>query len=343
MTGGELNIENRKALTRYLIEAGHIDAPAALLDWRVLPGGVSSRTVLVQLTGDRQWVLKQALAKLRVEVDWFSDPMRIHREAEGLRWLATLAPPGAVPPFLFEDHDHHVLAMQAVPQPHENWKAMLLAGRVHLEQVQQFASLLAAIHRGATGQARTLQKAFEDRSYFESLRIEPYYKYSASTVPDAAGFLGDLIERTRDRRLALVHGDFSPKNILVHDGRLVLLDHEVIHWGDPAFDAGFALAHLLSKAHHVKEHRDAFAQAAREFFWHYLAQLEGVRWARVVEAMVVRHTLGCLLARVAGRSKLEYLSAAQRKAQGLAVVDLMARPPVRVVDLVRGFLARVAL
>ena len=112
---------------------------------RVLAGGVSNRTVLVEFPerpSRESWVLKQALAKLRVKVDWFSDPARIGREALGLRHLAALAPPGTITPLVFEDPAHHLLAMAAVPQPHENWKSRLLAGRVEPEHAGQFGSLL---------------------------------------------------------------------------------------------------------------------------------------------------------------------------------------------------------
>jgi aminoglycoside phosphotransferase (APT) family kinase protein len=87
---------------------------------------------------------------------------------------------------------------------------------------------------------------FADRSFFESLRIEPYYRYAASRAPDADPFLRTLVEDTRREVHTLVHGDYSPKNVLVREGRLVLLDHEVAHFGDPAFDVGFSTTHLLS-------------------------------------------------------------------------------------------------
>ena len=67
----------------------------------------------------------------------------------------------------------------------------------------------------------------------------------------AAGFLKDLAHKTLRHKKSLVHGDFSPKNILIYEGKLILLDHEVFHFGDPAFDVGFALTHFLSKAHHL--------------------------------------------------------------------------------------------
>jgi hypothetical protein len=250
-----------------------------------------------------------------------------------------MLPPGSVPACLFEDKAQHVLGMSAVPQPHRNWKTILLEGSLQDSHVIQFAELLGAMHRRGSQPDRHLDKAFADRSFFESLRLEPYYLFTAGKVPQAGPFFDRLIADTRQTRLTLVHGDYSPKNVLVYHDRLVLLDHEVIHFGDPAFDLGFALTHLLSKAHHLKSMRLAFAQAA-ELFWHtYLRQLGQVPWFEGLEERAVRHTLGCLLARVAGRSPLEYLSPQERQRQQEYVLTLIGSLPTRIPDLIQRFVA----
>lgn len=328
-----LDIEKPPELVAYLRATGRIAADEQPRV-RTLAGGVSNRTVLVERSDGQAWVLKQALAKLRVSVDWFSDPARIQREALGLRWLAQLAPAGAITPLVFEDPASHILAMHAVPQPHDNWKNLLLAGRIDPDHVRQFARLLASIHRHGHQRRDELARIFDDRSFFESLRLEPYYAYTAQQVPAAAAFLHDLIAYTRARRFTLVHGDYSPKNILVHDGRLVLLDHEVIHFGDPSFDLGFSLAHLLSKAHHLPSHRAAFAQAASEYHAIYADALGDVPWRSDLEPMAVRQALGCLLARAAGRSQLEYLTADEKHRQVAAVTALLPAPPATVDELI---------
>ena len=89
---------------------------------------------------------------------------------------------------------------------------------------------------------------FAERRFFEELRLEPYYAYHRDVKyrPAAHDFLETADRRGRENgQIALVHGDYSPKNVLLHEDRLVLLDYEVIHFGDPAFDIGFSLAHLL--------------------------------------------------------------------------------------------------
>ena len=338
-----LDIERPGDLAAYLREAGLImpdESPAVT----VLAGGVSNRTVLVERPSGEAWVVKQALAKLRVQVDWFSDPQRIHREALGMSWLTELAPVGSTTKLVFEDHEHHLLGMSAVPHPHTNWKTMLLAGNLQMDHVEQFGILLGTIHRKSSGRIEELRPLFGDRGFFESLRLEPYYLYTASQVPEAHNFLHLLVEETRATVQTLTHGDYSPKNVLVHADRLVLLDHEVVHLGDPGFDLGFGLTHLLSKAHHLAAQRSSFVVAALHFwvtYWQNVTHRQDEAVWRHLEPRAVRHTLGCMLARVRGRSPLEYLNAAERDRQAAAIVTLMADPPLTVAGLAESFIEEI--
>ena len=341
IVGAELlDIEKPGALVSYLKATGRVgedEEPVV----RVLTGGVSNRTVLVKRhqTGEA-WVVKQALPKLRVAVDWFSDPQRVHREALGLRWLEALAPAGTITPLLFEDRDNHLLAMEAVSEPHENWKTMLLDGRLENDHVKQFGRLLGTVHRGGYERRDEAEPVFRDRSVFESLRLEPYYGYAAERVPESSRVLRALVDETRSHRDTLVHGDYSPKNVLVREGTLVLLDHEVIHFGDPAFDLGFSLTHFLSKAHHLSGMRQDFADAARLYWATYREVVEELPWVADIEERAVRHTLGCLLARVAGRSPLEYLNEGELARQRETVLALLQYPPESVPGLVENFVGR---
>lgn len=307
---------------------------------QVLAGGVSSRTVLVEREGAQSMVLKQSLAKLRVAVDWFSSPERIYREAQALRWFPKFCPAGTITDLYFEDTGARLIAIEAVPQPHSNWKAMLLAGDLREAHVRAFGALLAALHRNSAARAPELRPLFGDRTFFETLRLEPYYLYTAQqpAASDVAAFLRALVEDTLATSTSLVHGDFSPKNVLIHRDRMVLLDHEVAHFGDPAFDIGFAMAHFLSKAHHLPQWRPAFLAAAKTFWESYQG------WAPYpdFEPRCVRHSLACLLARVWGRSPLEYLGQEERAVQAAAVLALMKNCPSRIPHMIENFAQEIA-
>ncbi len=328
-----IDIEDRKQLLAHLRDVGLIgrfEEPVS----EILKGGVSNRTVWVGRPGQADWVIKQALPKLRVKVDWFSDPERIQREAAGLRWLARIIP-GHVPAVVFNDSARHILAMTAIPQPHDNWKTILLKGCIETEFAVSFGKLLAKIH-GAAAEYPELAEEFAERRFFEELRLEPYYGYTATQTPSAAPFLRQLIEATRARQYALVHGDYSPKNVLVHRRNLVILDYEVIHFGDPAFDIGFSLTHFLSKAHHLPARRDAFLDLARRYWRSYLQELTPQLKDRA-RRFAVKHTLACMLARVAGRSPLEYLDGIERERQMGIALDLMRQDISDIPELIEAF------
>ncbi len=339
-----IDIEDEEQLLPYLYgrfpPLSSTPPPPSECSVSVLSGGVSNRTVRVA-AGERQaWVFKQALDKLRVPVDWYCSPDRIHREALGMKLLTSILGPERVPSLVFEDRDNNLLVMTAVPEPFENWKAMLLAGRLERRHVRPFAQMLAAIHSGGVRRRDKLPQELSDLTYFWNLRLEPYYRYSGEQVPVAESFLSELIESYEGARATIVHGDFSPKNILIRRNRPILLDHEVIHFGDPAFDLGFSLTHLLSKAHFLDRRRADYLGAARYYWEQYRKALTPTaveRFGGGFERRVVEHTMGCLLARVVGRSQLEYLGPAKRERQASIVTRMIDERPSSVDELIIEF------
>ena len=305
-----MDIEHFSDLVSYLRKHGFIkinENPSC----KILTGGVSNRTILVSREQSKGFIVKQVLTKLNVKEDWFSPPERIFVEARALEVLTNLIPKGCSPELIFEDRDQFLLIMEAIPQPHENWKSLLLRGIVRFDHVDQFARLLAAIH-GQTNHNNFYARLFSEKKFFESLRLDAYYHFASEHVPEAREFLHRLSIETSKEDICLVHGDFSPKNVLIHKYKLVLLDFEVMHYGDGAFDLGFALTHFLSKANHLKESRGEFIKAAQRF-WASYNLIRNVD--PKMEERAVRHTLGCLLSRVKGKSPLEYLSDKERASQ----------------------------
>ena len=303
----------REFLPQIGLTAGDLDsATAAELAW-----GVSNIVIRVDVpAAGRSFVLKQSREKLRTQIDWFSQLERIWREVDMLHALRRLLPDGAVPVVLFEDRDNYLFAMEAIEADHRVWKAELLAGQFDPAVAENLAGCLAAIHRGSTGDPN-LQATLGDRTVFDELRLDPFYRYVAAHDEHCRPALDALIESTMTRSDALVLADFSPKNILLTSRGPVLVDFETGHFGDPAFDLGFFLSHLLLKAvYHTKQPAPmlALARAFERRYFDLLTRDAAPDWARAAgdatsdyERRCVRHLGACMLARVAGKSRVDYL------------------------------------
>ena len=307
----ELDVAN---LPAYLAAQGLL-ADTAGVRARVLTGGVSNQAFWVEGPGlaalGGACVVKQARARLAVQMEWRADVNRIVREAEALEWLHARIGPPRIPRLLHLDRSAKVLVMEAIRPPAENYKTLLLRGEVHPALAAQFGALLAEIHN-ATADAATRER-FADATFFDQLRLSPYYGTVAERHPGLAPRLAELRAECLHARFCLVHGDYSPKNVLIR-GRggaagdepgLVLLDYEVAHWGNPSFDLGFALTHYCAKALHLPRHGAAFLAAARGFWAAYQA---AVRLPAASRAHAGHHLAAILLARMDGKSPLEYFT-----------------------------------
>ncbi|MGH9430228.1 MAG: aminoglycoside phosphotransferase family protein, partial [Terriglobia bacterium] len=80
----------------------------------------------------------------------------------------------------------------------------------------------------------------------------------------------------------------------------------VVHWGDPAFDSGFLLNHLLLKAIHQPQFAKLYLSAAGAF-WRSLAAGIEPAGGEDLELMTIRHLGALMLARVDGKSPVEYI------------------------------------
>ena len=280
-----------------------------------LASGVSNIVIRVD-TPVRSFVVKQSREQLRTKIDWFSQLDRIWREVDVLKTLETLLPAGAVPRVLSEDRDNYLFTMEAIDADHRVWKADLLDGVFDSSIAETLAGHLAAIHRGSTGNAEIAER-IREQTVFDELRLDPFYRYVAQTCPRFEAPLTSLIERTTQRKDCLVLADFSPKNILLTSGGPVIVDFETGHYGDPGFDIGFFLSHLLLKTvrHHERVPK-AIAPAKR--FWSVycgeLSIMPAPEWLKAgrrdptFERQSIEHLAACMLARVDGKSRVDYLT-----------------------------------
>lgn len=270
--------------------------------WAPLTGGVSSDIWRIDGPG-RTYCIKRALPRLKVAADWRAP---IRRNAEEVRWLRfarTVAPP-QVPAVVAADADLGVAVLEFFdPADWTPYKSLMMNGVVQPGIGRELGELLARLHGASAGRG-DLAAEFDNADLFDALRLSPFFLGSIGRNPGLAETLTAITESQRAHRTALIHGDFSPKNILIHESRQpVVLDAECATWGDPAFDVAFMLAHLLLKTVHlgtlelplydtVFGFNDTYQRAAPEEV--------DERLARLVPALV--------LARLDGKSPVEYLT-----------------------------------
>ena len=271
-----------------------------------LSGGVSSEIYLVE-DGSEHFVVKRALPKLKVESEWFADVARNRHEWEFIRYVAKFLP-AAVPALRHCSATGNYFAMEHLNGSFLNWKQLLLAGQANPEHANRAGMLLARIHRHSAG-AAVARRLFDTTPNFLQLRIEPYLLATGTKHPALRPLFEAEAARLAATRECLVHGDFSPKNILVNSERMVLLDCEVAWYGDPAFDLAFLLNHFFLKGL-LHAPRDIGTKAMITTFW---SAYQAGRPASEMETRVSRLLLMLMLARVDGKSPVEYLDSARQQ------------------------------
>ncbi|MGW0843483.1 phosphotransferase family protein [Streptomyces sp. NPDC002787] len=292
------------SLTDFLL-THKLAVPGEAAHWTPLAGGVSSDLWRVDLPG-RSLCVKRALARLRVAADWRAPVSRNAYEWAWMRFAARHRP-DSVPELLAHDAEAGLFAMAFLPpERYPVWKARLFGGQVEVATAAAVGELLGTLHAASAGDAALAEEFATDDS-FHALRIEPYLLATAAAHPDLGDALKGLADRTATTHLALVHGDVSPKNILIGPAGPVLLDAECAWYGDPAFDLAFCVNHLLLKSLVLPGHRAELLRSARALVEAYVRCVD---WEPrpALEARVASLLPALLLARVDGKSPAEYLT-----------------------------------
>jgi hypothetical protein len=300
----------------------------------VLSGGVSAAVIRVEPADSGSdypsLVLKQAASQLRTRKEWFSRLDRIWNEADAMRFLARILPPGVVPAIHFEDRDQYLIGMTDLGPTRDNWKLLLLEGRPDSGTARTAGLILGNIHEASLRNAETLSSGrLADWTVFDELRIDPYYRTVATVHPIVAEPLAELLCSMREvRQKTFVHADFSPKNILVGPaGDMSLVDFETAHWGDPAFDLGFFMTHLVLKTFRAMRlglpARDEYLGMIFEFWAAYRRAFPSLDDPMNFERRTLRHLAGCMLARIDGKSPVDYLAEQDQDSVRLLTIEAL--------------------
>ena len=297
--GGEAYREVHDSLVRMALVSA--DQPIRL---HPLPGGVSSDIWRVE-AGAATFCVKRALARLKVAADWRAPVSRNRHEVAWFRTVARIVP-SAVPAILGDDEAAGAFAMSwLAPDRYPVWKALLRDGTIDAASARAVGNVLGRIH-AATADRPDLAEAFATDALFHAIRLEPYLEATARAHPDLAGPLARLVATTAATRRVLVHGDFSPKNLLIGPEGPVILDAECAWFGDPAFDVAFVLNHLLLKGAWRPASRPRYLDAYGALVEGYRAHVAWEPWNEV-ERRAAALLPALLLARIDGKSPVEYL------------------------------------
>jgi 5-methylthioribose kinase len=287
-----------------------------------LSGGVSN-VVFGVTDGSRRVVLKQALGKLNVRDDWFASEERSITEAEAIAFAASLTP-GSVPKILDRDPQNHIIVLERAPADWRDWKTEILGLRIDSQVGETLGEVLGKWQVESLAPTARIEP-LESIDNFVALRIEPYYRTLAARTLEFQEVIFELAERLLLDRICFVHGDFSPKNILVGEGGQWIIDFEVSHCGNPAFDPAFLLSHLALKSVHLPNGFDQLFECATQFLEAYSRRVDrhlDVDWELVFRQM------GCLMmARIQGKSPVEYLTASEQQVAWRVGVALITEPP----------------
>ena len=273
-----------------------------------LAGGVSSDIWRVDLPGGPVCV-KRALPRLKVAALWEAP---VERNRYEWAWLqeARRVEPDSVPPLVAHDARGGML---------RRWATSIRARASAVEGAAPPRHRAPGDRpRGGAAPGRAPRRRGRPRRGASPLRHRRHLPrhppgalprgHRGRRHPDLAPALDALVARTAGTRRTLVHGDVSPKNILIGPRGPIFLDAECAWYGDPAFDLAFCLNHLLLKCLWTPPATGRFLHAFDALAAAYLA---GAAWEpRAALERRAAHLLpGLLLARVDGKSPVEYLTA----------------------------------
>ncbi len=305
-----------------------------------LGGGVSNIVVRVDFPDPSDnVVIKQSLPRLRVEQEWLADQARIHHEASALRYFEDVLPRSSLPAVIHEDREHFLFVMSAARQT-RTWKDDLLSGNVDMQVAAEVGRLLGTMHQHSAVVGEAIPPAlqeFADQRCFVQLRVDPYHRATALVHTDLEDAIEGEAQAMLGRRLCLVHGDYSPKNVIVtgteEEPTAFLLDFEVVHLGNPVFDLAFVLNHLTLKAIHRPDLVAQYNAAGTAFWSAYCCNSQTFATDPVrLQLETIRQMGVLLLARIDGKSPAEYITAdlqkslARRLARTILSGDICSLP-----------------
>ena len=268
-------------------------------------GGGVSCTVVFLYTGKKQMIVKQALAQLKTKEVWECDPNRMNIEYESNRIYHELMPDCA-PEVYFYDPENYIYGREAVPEDWRMWKTDLLEGDLNFAEAEKVINTLVTVHNECA-KREDVARIFADKDIFYYLRVSPYIEFVVKRYPQLGKLSKEVIDFLMNTSCTLIHGDFSPKNIMVNGRSVSVLDYEVAHYGHPAFDIAFFSTHFVLKAVKHKNWAGAYLTMLCDMMDIYFKKVSCMGCEQLEESYVKTWAF-IILARVDGKSPAEYIT-----------------------------------
>jgi len=298
-----VDISKKEELEHYLLDRKVINKKDGYSMY-YCSGGVSG-TVAFVYAGDKPLIIKQALAQLKVKETWLCDPNRMNIEYLSNKTYFRYVPE-SVPEVYFYDEENYIFGREAAPESCSMWKSDLLTGLLDFSVAEQSITALATVHNKCAAD-KQVAIDFASKDVFYNLRISPYIEFTVSKHPNLENFAKPIIKELMESTITLVHGDYSPKNILVDKRRISILDFEVAHYGHPSFDLAFFSNHFLLKSIKNKQFASSYLNMLSYMLGIYFKSIDFMD-THELEQSFVKLLAMLLLARVDGKSPVEYLT-----------------------------------
>lgn len=300
---------DERSLPDYLRGLGLISGREAI---RIEPAGDGNINWVRRVrAGARSWVVKQARPALERFPQYRASTIRIACEA---RWLEVVRPldrDGVCPTVILFDEQARTLVLEDLGDAPR--LDAVLASRADARPVaSRLGGFLGAVHAATEGDASLVARfpnAEMQRLHGDHIFALPFQENDFPLAPpvraraeeiwhkgDVAAQAAAAYRRYLEPHGALVHGDVQAGNVLLAPRGAVLLDAEIAHVGDPAFDLGMLFAHFWLPA--AARGEAAAAQPAVDAAWYAYAGASGVGRERRAEAdryagiELLRRTLG---------------------------------------------------
>ncbi len=292
--------------------------------------GVSSDIWHVKTT-NLEYCIKRALAKLTVKEDWFAPVDRNNFEARYFQSCKKIAPK-SFPTLLGHDNKKFILAMEWFDNnKFIVWKKKLLNKSISLKDGKRIGKLLGEVHKYFYKKQK-YKKLFLNDETFYAIRIEPYLVFTSKFYPELSNHYKSTIDYLLNNKSTVIHGDFSPKNILIGKNFPVILDAETACWGNPVFDLAFFNNHLILKSILNNNICRGYIRLSKNFLDSYLSNFSQINYKLFIKKFIILQAL-LILARVDGKSPVEYFSSSHKSLARILARNIISSKSLKLSNL----------